>query len=172
MDRLGNTLEYAACVRQQRSHFARPPESVQLPQQASHPSSRPKKGYLDEIEGDEGELVQVNSDMLAQTPVTLGLALGHHITEIEAPRHPSYLIPMVLGGDAHMEVVRSIHPFLSHQGLVETCAPLFDTLRAAGTVPGKIAGDLTLIKPDPSFQSDPDLTMYMKSKVLYWDLLF
>eukprot|EP00536_Pseudo-nitzschia_multiseries_P010377 jgi/Psemu1/25748/gm1.25748_g len=150
------------------------------------------------IEGDAGELVQVDSDVLAQTPATLVLALGHHVTELESPRYPSYLILMVLGGNAHTEVVsaykvlfipfelvplllgkvltplqamRIIHPFLSNQGLIETCAPpLFDTLRAAGTVPSIIAGNLTLIKPGPSFWSEPGLTMYMKSKVLYRDL--
>eukprot|EP00536_Pseudo-nitzschia_multiseries_P014870 jgi/Psemu1/40403/gm1.40403_g len=154
-------------------------------------------GYLDGIEGDAGELVQVNSDMLAQTSASRVLALGHHVAELDAQHHPSYLIPMVLEGSAHMEVVSAykvffipfeltpillgkgftplqamtiIHPFLSHQGLVETCAPLFDTLRAADTIPSILAGELTLTKASPSSQSEPGLMVYMKSKVLYWDL--
>eukprot|EP00536_Pseudo-nitzschia_multiseries_P006534 jgi/Psemu1/15529/gm1.15529_g len=154
-------------------------------------------GYLDDIEGDAGELVQVDSDMLAQITASWVLALGHHVAELDAQRRPSYLIPLVLEGSAHMEVVsayraffipfelvplllgkgltplqamRIIHPFLSHQGLVETCALLFDTLRAAGTVPSILAGELTLIQPGPSFRSGPGLTMYMKSKVLCQDL--
>eukprot|EP00536_Pseudo-nitzschia_multiseries_P003135 jgi/Psemu1/7029/gm1.7029_g len=125
-------------------------------------------GYLDEIEGDAGELVQVDSDMLAQTPATLVLALCHHVTELDAPRHPSYLIPMVLGGDAHTEVVSAYKAFFILFELRYT--PLFDTLRAAGTVPSIIAGDLTLIKPSPSFWSELGFPMYMKSKVLYRDL--
>eukprot|EP00536_Pseudo-nitzschia_multiseries_P008770 jgi/Psemu1/21391/gm1.21391_g len=148
----------------------------EYPGPLAQPSANKGKafGYMDGIEGDAGKLVLVNSTMLAQTPATLVLALDHHLAEVVTgpPRHHSYLVHMVQGGDAHMEVVnaykvcfvpfelvpcllgkgltslqamRIIHPFLSDLRLVETCAPLLDTLRAAGTVPSIIAGDLTLI---------------------------
>eukprot|EP00536_Pseudo-nitzschia_multiseries_P017358 jgi/Psemu1/50546/gm1.50546_g len=155
--------------------------------------------YLDDIEGDAGELVLVNSTMLARTSATLVLALDHHLAEVVTgpPCHHSYIVPMVLGGDAHMEVVnaykacfipfelvplllgkghtplqalRIIHPFLSNLSLVETCSPMFDTLRAVGTVPSIVAGNITLIQPSPPFRSEPGLTLYMKNQVLYRDL--
>eukprot|EP00536_Pseudo-nitzschia_multiseries_P012314 jgi/Psemu1/31689/gm1.31689_g len=43
-------------------------------------------GYLDNIEGDAGELVQVNAGMLSKTPASQVLSLGHHIAELDARR--------------------------------------------------------------------------------------
>eukprot|EP00536_Pseudo-nitzschia_multiseries_P014096 jgi/Psemu1/37529/gm1.37529_g len=119
-------------------------------------------GYLDDIEGDAGELIQVNLDMLAKTPASWVFSLGHHIAELDAHWQPSYLIPMVPEGAAQAEVVSThkaffipfelvpfllgkgltlrqamgiIYPYLNHHGLVRTCTTLFETLRVAGTFP-------------------------------------
>eukprot|EP00536_Pseudo-nitzschia_multiseries_P009412 jgi/Psemu1/23117/gm1.23117_g len=168
-----------------------------LTQQAS-PNKGKSFGFLDDIEGDAGELVQVNVDMLAKTPASGVLSLGHHIAELDAHRQHSYLIPLVPEGVAHSEVVSAykiffipfelvlfllgkgltpwqameiLYPYLNHQGLVGICAPLFETLRVAGTFPAEPASDPTFIQPGPSFQIKPSLlTIYMRNKVLYRDL--
>eukprot|EP00536_Pseudo-nitzschia_multiseries_P015061 jgi/Psemu1/41152/gm1.41152_g len=153
-------------------------------------------GYLDDIEGEAGELVQVNSDMLSKTTASWVLSLGHHIAELNTHRQQPY-IPAVQEGGAHSEMIIAhkaffipfnlvpfllgkslsprqamgiLYPYLSHQVLLGTCAPLFDTLQVAGTVPTVLAGHPTLLQPGPPFQIEPGLTNYMKNKVLCRDL--
>eukprot|EP00536_Pseudo-nitzschia_multiseries_P007162 jgi/Psemu1/17252/gm1.17252_g len=112
-----------------------------------------------------GELVQFHPDMLAKTSASrvLILVLGHHIAELDAHRQPSYLIPLVPEEAAHAEGVSAykvffipfellpfligtrgltpyqamgiLYPYLNQKGLVGICAPLFATLRVAGTFP-------------------------------------
>eukprot|EP00536_Pseudo-nitzschia_multiseries_P019066 jgi/Psemu1/58752/gm1.58752_g len=61
-------------------------------------------GYLDDIEGDAGELVLVDAALLEQAPETLVLSLDRHLDVIKHAHH-SHMIPMVLGDDPHMEVI-------------------------------------------------------------------
>eukprot|EP00536_Pseudo-nitzschia_multiseries_P017365 jgi/Psemu1/50576/gm1.50576_g len=61
-------------------------------------------GYLDDIEGDAGELVLVDAALLEQAPETLVLSLDRHLDVIKHAHH-SHMIPMVLGNDPHMEVI-------------------------------------------------------------------
>eukprot|EP00536_Pseudo-nitzschia_multiseries_P019064 jgi/Psemu1/58745/gm1.58745_g len=145
-------------------------------------------GYLDDIKGDAGELVQVTTDMLSKTPASRVLSLGHHTAELDAQLQRPYIPAVLKEGAAHSEMISAHKAFfglgpwqamwilyhqLSHHGLVVgTCAPLFDTVRVAvaSTFPTAPAYDLTLTKPGPSFRSEPGLAMYMKNKVLYRDI--
>eukprot|EP00536_Pseudo-nitzschia_multiseries_P004723 jgi/Psemu1/10653/gm1.10653_g len=52
-------------------------------------------GYLDDIEGDAGELVLVDAALLEQAPETLVLSLDRHLDVIKHAHH-SHMIPMVL----------------------------------------------------------------------------
>eukprot|EP00536_Pseudo-nitzschia_multiseries_P015422 jgi/Psemu1/42514/gm1.42514_g len=133
-------------------------------------------GYLDDIEGDAGELVLVDAALLEQAPETLVLSLDRHLDVIKHAHH-SHMIPMVLGDDPHMEVITPfkacfipfqlvplllgkglspinalniIYPYLDTLNLALTCAPLLNTLRAAGTDQGLTARGLTAqaVKPD------------------------
>eukprot|EP00536_Pseudo-nitzschia_multiseries_P019395 jgi/Psemu1/60542/gm1.60542_g len=140
-------------------------------------------GYLDDIEGDAGELVLVDAALLEQAPETLVLSLDRHLDVIKHAHH-SHMIPMVLGDDPHMEVITPfkacfipfqlvplllgkglspvhalniIYPYLDTLNLALTCAPLLNTLRAAGTGPTIVDGG-------------PGLTLYMRNQVLYRDL--
>eukprot|EP00536_Pseudo-nitzschia_multiseries_P015379 jgi/Psemu1/42325/gm1.42325_g len=61
-------------------------------------------GYLDDIEGDAGELVLVDAALLEQAPETLVLSLDRHLDVLKHAHH-SHMIPMVLGDDPHMEVI-------------------------------------------------------------------
>eukprot|EP00536_Pseudo-nitzschia_multiseries_P014713 jgi/Psemu1/39934/gm1.39934_g len=61
-------------------------------------------GYLDDIEGDAGELVLVDAALLEQAPETLVLSLDRHLDVIKHAHH-SHMIPMVLDDDPHMEVI-------------------------------------------------------------------
>eukprot|EP00536_Pseudo-nitzschia_multiseries_P018656 jgi/Psemu1/56628/gm1.56628_g len=136
-------------------------------------------GYLDDIERDAGELVQVNSDMLSKTPASWVFSLGHHIAELNAHRQQPY-IPAVQEGAAHSETISAhkaffipfelvpvllgkglspwqamgiLYSYLNHEVLLRTYAPLLDTLR-----------------PVPTFRIEPGLTNYTKNKVLYRDI--
>eukprot|EP00536_Pseudo-nitzschia_multiseries_P002783 jgi/Psemu1/6302/gm1.6302_g len=155
-----------------------------------NPNKAKAIGYLDDIEGNAGELVQVNTGTLSKTPASRVLSLGHHIAELDAHHKLSHLISVVLEGAAYLEMISahkaffvpfelvplllgkglsprqatgSLYQHLNHHGLVVTCTPLFDTLRVAGTSPTP-ACNPTLTKPGPSFQSEPGLTMYTKNK--------
>eukprot|EP00536_Pseudo-nitzschia_multiseries_P014494 jgi/Psemu1/38916/gm1.38916_g len=148
---------------------------------AQHSPNKNKAfGYLDDNEGEAGELVLVDSAMLSPTIATRVLTLDHHLAELEA--HPARLsIPVIPEGTAHSELIRAhksffipfelvhfllgkglspkqamevLHPQLNRAGLMESCIPLFNTLRLAGT---------TATEPHR-------LTNYMKLKVMYRDL--
>eukprot|EP00536_Pseudo-nitzschia_multiseries_P008670 jgi/Psemu1/21042/gm1.21042_g len=145
---------------------------------AQHSPNRDKSfGYLDDIEGESGELVLVDADMmLSQTTASRVLSLEHHMAELDTNQQrpsipaselihahkaffvPFELVPFLLGkGLSPCQTMGILHPQLNHGGLVGTCTLLFDTLRVAGTAPTVPAGD-------------PILTNYMKHKVMYRDL--
>eukprot|EP00536_Pseudo-nitzschia_multiseries_P016461 jgi/Psemu1/46299/gm1.46299_g len=153
-------------------------------------------GYLDDIEGDAGELVLVNAALLEQAPETLVLSLDRHLDVIKHAHH-SHMIPMVLGDDPHMEVITPfkacfipfqlvplllgkglspihalniIYPYLDTLNLALTCAPLLNTLRAAGTDPTIVDGGVHFATPGTPFRGEPGLTLYMRNQVLYRDL--
>eukprot|EP00536_Pseudo-nitzschia_multiseries_P019524 jgi/Psemu1/61156/gm1.61156_g len=153
-------------------------------------------GYLDDIEGDAGELVLVDAALLEQAPETLVLSLDRHLDVIKHAHH-SHMIPMVLGDDPHMEVITPfkacfipfqlvplllgkglspihalniIYPYLDTLNLALTCAPLLNTLRAAGTDPTIADGGVHFATPGTPFRGEPGLTLYMRNQVLYRDL--
>eukprot|EP00536_Pseudo-nitzschia_multiseries_P002439 jgi/Psemu1/5551/gm1.5551_g len=142
-------------------------------------------GYLDDIEGKAGELVLADTDMLSQTTASRVLSLEHHMAALvpEGTGHselirahkaffiPFDLVPFLLGkGLSPCQAMEILHPKLNHGGLVGTCAPLFDTLRVAGTAHTVPTGNPMLLQPGPPFQIEPCLTNYMKHKVMYRDL--
>eukprot|EP00536_Pseudo-nitzschia_multiseries_P018635 jgi/Psemu1/56537/gm1.56537_g len=63
-----------------------------------------------------------------------------------------------------------LHPQLNRVGLMESCTPLFNTLRLAGTTATEPGGNPKLLQPGPSFQSETGLTNYVKHKVMYRNL--
>eukprot|EP00536_Pseudo-nitzschia_multiseries_P011744 jgi/Psemu1/29809/gm1.29809_g len=151
---------------------------------AQHSPNKNKAfGYLDDIEGEAGELVVVDSAMLSPTIASRVLTLDHHLAELEA--HPGRLsIPVIPEGTGHSELIRAhkaffipfdqamevLHPQLNRVGLMESCTPLFNTLLLAGTTATEPGGNPKLHQPGPSFRSETDLTNYMKHKVMYRDL--
>eukprot|EP00536_Pseudo-nitzschia_multiseries_P001333 jgi/Psemu1/3095/gm1.3095_g len=148
------------------------------------PNKNKAFGYLDDIEGEAGELVLVDSAMLSLTIALQVLTLDQHLAELEA--HLGRLsIPVIPEGTGHSELIRAhkaffipfdlpshgaLHPQLNRVGLMESCTPLFNTLRLAGTTPTDPGGHPKLLQPGPSFQSETGLTNYMKHKVMYQDL--
>eukprot|EP00536_Pseudo-nitzschia_multiseries_P003827 jgi/Psemu1/8617/gm1.8617_g len=107
-------------------------------------------GYLDDIEGEAGELVLVDADMLSQTTASQVLSLEHHMAELDAhQQRPS--IPVVLAGTGHSELIRAHKAF-------------FIPFEVAGTAPTVPAGDPMLLQPGPPFQIKLGLTKYMKKK--------
>eukprot|EP00536_Pseudo-nitzschia_multiseries_P010780 jgi/Psemu1/204114/e_gw1.341.23.1 len=164
---------------------------------AQHSPNKNKAfGYLDDIEGEAGELVLVDSAVLSPTTASRVLTLDHHLAEMEV--HPGRLsIPVIPEGTAHSELIqahkaffipfelvhfllgkglspsqamRVLHPQLNRVGLMESCTPLFNTLRLAGTTATEPGGNPKLLQPGPSFRSETGLTNYMKHKVMYRDL--
>eukprot|EP00536_Pseudo-nitzschia_multiseries_P015006 jgi/Psemu1/40914/gm1.40914_g len=151
---------------------------------AQHSPNKNKAfGYLDDIEGEAGELVLVDSAMLSPTIASRVLTLDHHLAELEA--HPGRLsIPGIPEGTGHSELIRAhkaffipfdqamevLHPQLNRVGLMESCTPLFNTLRLAGTTATEPGGNPKLHQPGPSFRSETGLTNYVKHKVMYRDL--
>eukprot|EP00536_Pseudo-nitzschia_multiseries_P019462 jgi/Psemu1/60820/gm1.60820_g len=164
---------------------------------AQHSPNKNKAfGYLDDNEGEAGELVLVDSAMLSPTIATRVLTLDHHLAELEA--HPARLsIPVIPEGTAHSKLIRAhksffipfelvhfllgkglspkqamevLHPQLNRAGLMESCIPLFNTLRLAGTTATEPGGSPKLLQPSPFFRSETGLTNYMKLKVMYRDL--
>eukprot|EP00536_Pseudo-nitzschia_multiseries_P014338 jgi/Psemu1/38317/gm1.38317_g len=141
---------------------------------AQHSPNKNKAfGYLDDIEGEAGELVLVDSAMLSPTIASRMLTLDHHLAEVEA--HPGRLsIPVIPEGTAHSELIQAhkaffvpfdqalgvLHPQLNRVGLMESCTPLFNTLRLAGTTATEPGGNPKLLQPGPSF----------RNKVMYRDL--
>eukprot|EP00536_Pseudo-nitzschia_multiseries_P018878 jgi/Psemu1/57767/gm1.57767_g len=139
--------------------------------------------YLDDIEGEAGELVLVDLAMLSPTIASRVLTLDHHLAELEA--HPGRLsIPAIPEGTGHSKLIRAhkaffipfdqalgvLHPQLNRVGLMESCTPLFNTLRLAGTTATEPGVNPKLLQPGPSFRSETGLTNYMKHKVMYRDL--
>eukprot|EP00536_Pseudo-nitzschia_multiseries_P006129 jgi/Psemu1/14529/gm1.14529_g len=164
---------------------------------AQHSPNKNKAfGYLDDIEGEAGELVLVDSAMLFPTIASRVLTLDHHLAELEA--HPGRLsIPVIPEGTGHSELIRAhkaffipfelvhfllgkglspsqamevLHPQLNRVGLMESCTPLFNTLQLAGTTATEPGGNPKLLQPGPSFRNETGLTNYMKLKVMYRDL--
>eukprot|EP00536_Pseudo-nitzschia_multiseries_P005520 jgi/Psemu1/12738/gm1.12738_g len=140
-------------------------------------------GYLDDIEGEAGELVLVDSDMLSQTTASRVLLLEHHMAELVAHgQRPS--IPVVPEGTGHSELIQAhkaffapfkLVPFLLGEGLspreaMEILHPQLNHGGVAGTAHTVPAGNPMLLQPGPPFQIEPSLTNYMKHKVMYWDL--
>eukprot|EP00536_Pseudo-nitzschia_multiseries_P012402 jgi/Psemu1/31964/gm1.31964_g len=78
------------------------PEAYPGPLTAPSTNKGKAFGYLDDIKGDAGELVQVDAALLEQAPETLVLSLDRHLDVIKHAHH-SHMIPMVLGDDPHME---------------------------------------------------------------------
>eukprot|EP00536_Pseudo-nitzschia_multiseries_P018109 jgi/Psemu1/54175/gm1.54175_g len=164
---------------------------------AQHSPNKNKAfGYLDDNKGEAGELVLIDAAMLSPTIATQVLTLDHHLAELEA--HPARLsIPVIPEGTAHSELIRAhksffipfelvhfllgkglspkqamevLHPQLNRAGLMESCTPLFNTLRLAGTTATEPGGSPKLLQPGPFFRSETGLTYYMKLKVMYRDL--
>eukprot|EP00536_Pseudo-nitzschia_multiseries_P019409 jgi/Psemu1/60623/gm1.60623_g len=145
---------------------------------AQHSPNKNKAfGYLDDNEGAAGELVLVDAAMLSPTLATRVLTLDHHLAELEA--HPARMsIPVIPEGTAHSELIQAhkaffipfdqamgvLHPQLNRVGLMESCTPLFNTLRLAGTTATEPGGNPKLLQPGPSFRSETGLTNYMKHK--------
>eukprot|EP00536_Pseudo-nitzschia_multiseries_P014585 jgi/Psemu1/39287/gm1.39287_g len=141
-------------------------------------------GYLNDIEGDAGELMLVDAALLEQAPKTLVLSLDRHLDVIKHAHH-SHMIPMVLGDDPHMEVITPykacfipfqlvplllgkglspiqalniIYPYLDTLNLALTCTPLLNTLQAAGTDPTIADGGVHFATPGTPFRGNPGLT--------------
>eukprot|EP00536_Pseudo-nitzschia_multiseries_P019406 jgi/Psemu1/60602/gm1.60602_g len=151
---------------------------------AQHSPNKNKAfGYLDDIEGEAGTLVLVDSAMLSPTIASRVLILDHHLAELEA--HPGRLsIPVIPEGTGHSELIWAhkaffipfdqamgvLHPQLNRVGLMESCTPLFSTLRLAGTTATEPGATPSSFSQAPSFQSETGLTNCMKHKVMYRDL--
>eukprot|EP00536_Pseudo-nitzschia_multiseries_P018025 jgi/Psemu1/53778/gm1.53778_g len=163
---------------------------------AQHSPNKNKAfGYLDDNEGEAGELVLVDSAMLSPTTATRVLTLDHHLAELEA--HPATPLPVIPEGTAHSELIQAhksffipfelvhfllgkglspkqaleiLHPWANMAGLMESCTPLFNTLRLAGTTATEPGGSPTLQQPGPFFRNETGLISYMKLKVMYRDL--
>eukprot|EP00536_Pseudo-nitzschia_multiseries_P016022 jgi/Psemu1/44623/gm1.44623_g len=101
-------------------------------------------GYMDDIEGDAGELVQVNSDMLAKTQASQVFSLGHHIATFLLDSHGK--------GLTLRQAMGTLYPYLNHHGLVGTCAPLFEILQVAGTFPSYLQVTQHSSSPAPPFE--------------------
>eukprot|EP00536_Pseudo-nitzschia_multiseries_P018168 jgi/Psemu1/54377/gm1.54377_g len=133
----------------------------------AQPSPNKDKSFscLDDIEGEAGELVLVNSDMLSQTTASRVLSLEHHMAELDAhqqrPSTPAFFIPFELvpfllcKGLSPCQAMEILHPQLNH---------------GAGTAYTVPAGNPMLLQPGPPFRIEPSLTNYMKHKVMYQDL--
>eukprot|EP00536_Pseudo-nitzschia_multiseries_P011819 jgi/Psemu1/30142/gm1.30142_g len=172
------------------------PEAYPGPLTAPSTNKGKAFGYLDDIEGDAGELVLVDAVLLEQAPETLVLSLDRHLHVIKHAHH-SHMIPMVLGDDPYMEVITPykacfipfalvplllgkglspiqalniIYPYLDTLNLALTCTPLLNTLRAAGTGPTIADGGVHFATPGTPFRGEPGLTLYMRNQVLYRDL--
>eukprot|EP00536_Pseudo-nitzschia_multiseries_P016057 jgi/Psemu1/44760/gm1.44760_g len=163
---------------------------------AQHSPNKNKAfGYLDDNEGEAGELVLVDAAMLSPTTATRVLTLDHHLAELEA--HPATPLPVIPEGTAHSELIQAhksffipfelvhfllgkglspkqaleiLHPWANMAGLMESCTPLFNTLRLAGTTATEPGGSPMLQQPGPFFRNETGLISYMKLKVMYRDL--
>eukprot|EP00536_Pseudo-nitzschia_multiseries_P019194 jgi/Psemu1/59418/gm1.59418_g len=153
-------------------------------------------GYIDDVEGQEGELVQVDAALLSRAAASRVYLLAHH--EATISQHPDRdYIPAIPEGTAHTEMLQAhkvcflpfelvplvlcrgltpkqafqvLQPHIHQQGLGDICKPLLDTLRAVGTQPTTLLGAIRLLEPGPSFRAEANLRAYMKKNVLLRDL--
>eukprot|EP00536_Pseudo-nitzschia_multiseries_P010915 jgi/Psemu1/27376/gm1.27376_g len=153
-------------------------------------------GYIDDVEGQEGELVQVDAALLSRAAASRVYLMAHH--EATVSQHPDRdYIPAIPEGTAHTEMLQAhkvcflpfefvplvlcrgltptqafqvLQPHILQQGLGDICKPLLDTLRAVGTQPTTLLGAIRLLEPGPSFRAEAHLRAYMKSNVLLRDL--
>eukprot|EP00536_Pseudo-nitzschia_multiseries_P004967 jgi/Psemu1/11391/gm1.11391_g len=153
-------------------------------------------GYIDDVEGQEGELVQVDAALLSRAAASRVYLLAHH--EATISQHPDRdYIPAIPEGTAHTEMLQAykvcflpfelvplvlcrgltpkqafqvLQPHIHQQGLGDICKPLLDTLRAVGTQPTTLLGAIRLLEPGPSFRAEANLHAYMKKNVLLRNL--
>eukprot|EP00536_Pseudo-nitzschia_multiseries_P012952 jgi/Psemu1/210162/e_gw1.524.25.1 len=154
-------------------------------------------GYIDDVEGQEGELVQVDAALLSRAAASRVYLMAHH--EATISQHPDRdYIPAIPEGTAHTEMLQAhkvcflpfefvplvlcrgltpkqafqvLQPHIHQQGLGNICKPLLDTLQAVGTQPTTLLGAIRLLEPGPSsFRAEANLRAYMKSNVLLRDL--
>eukprot|EP00536_Pseudo-nitzschia_multiseries_P019463 jgi/Psemu1/60821/gm1.60821_g len=93
------------------------------------------------------------------------------ITPFKACFIPFQLVPLLLGkGLSPVHALNIIYPYLDTLNLALTCAPLLNTLRAAGTDPTIVDGGVHFATPGTPFRGEPGLTLYMQNQVLYRDL--
>eukprot|EP00536_Pseudo-nitzschia_multiseries_P019162 jgi/Psemu1/59280/gm1.59280_g len=153
-------------------------------------------GYIDDVEGQEGELVQVDAALLSRASASRVYLMAHH--EAAISQHPDRdYIPAIPEGTAHTEMLQAhkvcflpfefvplvlcrgltpkqafqvLQPHIYQQGLEGICKPLLDTLRAVGTQPTTLLGAIRLLEPGPAFRAEANLRAYMKKNVLIRDL--
>eukprot|EP00536_Pseudo-nitzschia_multiseries_P002080 jgi/Psemu1/4839/gm1.4839_g len=127
-------------------------------------------GYIDDVEGQEGELVQVDAALLSRAAASRVYLMAHHETTIS--QHPDRdYIPAIPEGTTHTEMLQAhkqafqvLQPHIHQQGLENICKPLLDTLRAVGTQPTTLLGAIRLIEPGPSFRAEANLRAYMNNQ--------
>eukprot|EP00536_Pseudo-nitzschia_multiseries_P019414 jgi/Psemu1/60638/gm1.60638_g len=140
---------------------------------AQHSPNKNKAfGYPDDIEGEAGKLVLVDPIMLLSVPaVAEGTGHSELIRAHKAFVIPFELVHFLLGkGLTPCQTMGVLHPQLNRVELMESCTPLFNTFRLAGTISTDPGGNPTLLHPGPSFRNKTGLTNYMKHKVMYRDL--
>eukprot|EP00536_Pseudo-nitzschia_multiseries_P019521 jgi/Psemu1/61143/gm1.61143_g len=153
-------------------------------------------GYINDVEGQEGELVQVDAALLSRASASRVYLMAHHEAAIsqypdrdyipaipEETAHtemlqahkvyflPFELVPLVLcRGLAPKQAFQVLQPHIHQQGHGDICKPVLDTLQAVGTQPTTLLGAIRLLEPGPSFQAEASLWAYMKKNVLLRDL--
>eukprot|EP00536_Pseudo-nitzschia_multiseries_P012884 jgi/Psemu1/33358/gm1.33358_g len=151
--------------------------------------------YINDVEVQEGELVQVNAALLSRASASRVYLMAHH--EAAISQHPdSDYIPAIPEGTTHIEMLQAhkvcflpfefvplvlcrgltpkqafqvLQPHIHQQGLVDICKPLLDTLQAVGTQPTTLLGAIRLLEPGPSFRAKTSLRAYMKKNVFLRD---
>eukprot|EP00536_Pseudo-nitzschia_multiseries_P008623 jgi/Psemu1/20902/gm1.20902_g len=149
-------------------------------------------GYIDDVEGQEVELVRVDAALLSRAAASRVYLLAHH--EANVSQHPAQnYIPAIPEGTAHTEMLQAhkvcflpfefiplvlcrgltpkqafqvLQPHIHQQGLGDICKPLLDTLRAVGTQPTTLLGAIRLLEPGPAFRAEANLRAYMKKHAL------
>eukprot|EP00536_Pseudo-nitzschia_multiseries_P018366 jgi/Psemu1/55221/gm1.55221_g len=120
-------------------------------------------GYLDDIEGEAGELAHVNSDMLSKTTVFIVLSLGHQgitlLTWTPIANGPTSLL--------HGDPV----PLPEPPSAIGDLRPSIRHTLSSWDVPQSTCGGPHTHPSRPPFQIEPSLTNYTKNKVLYRDLV-
>eukprot|EP00536_Pseudo-nitzschia_multiseries_P014669 jgi/Psemu1/39729/gm1.39729_g len=125
-------------------------------------------GYIDDVEGQEVELVRGDAALLSRAAASRVYLLAHH--EANVSQHPEQnYIPAIPEGTAHTEMLQAhkqafqvLQPHIHQQGLGDICKPLLDTLRAVGTQPTTLLGAIWLLEPGPAFRAEANLHAYMK----------